>query len=158
MKYSDLKLTAKKSKSRVGRGISAGQGKTAGRGTKGYGSRTGSTRKPGFEGGQNPMMQRLPKMRGFKSHRATVEEVKLSDVAGIKGGIVDNFTLHEAGLVSSPHVFVKLIGTHDLKAKLSVKLQKASKVSVEVVTNAGGSFTAVDRVARPESKKKEESR
>ena len=51
---------------RVGRGIAAGQGKTAGRGTKGQGSRVGSTRKPGFEGGQNPLMKRLPKVRGFQ--------------------------------------------------------------------------------------------
>lgn len=158
MKYSDLNLEAKKSKSRVGRGIAAGQGKTAGRGTKGYGSRTGSTRKPGFEGGQNPMMKRLPKMRGFKSHRVGFEEVRLSDVAGLKGGVVDNFTVHEAGLVSSPYVFVKLIGNHEVKAKLNVKLQKASKVAIELVENAGGKFEKTDRVARPESKRKEETR
>ncbi len=69
MKFNELNMTAKKSKKRVGRGIAAGHGKTAGRGTKGQNARTGGVR-PGFEGGQNPLMQRFPKLRGFTiSHR-----------------------------------------------------------------------------------------
>ena len=60
MKYHELTSTSQKSPKRVGRGIAAGQGKTAGRGTKGQGARTGSSKRPGFEGGQNPLMQRLP--------------------------------------------------------------------------------------------------
>ena len=67
MKYNELSPVAGKSRKRVGRGIAAGQGKTAGRGTKGQGARTGSSKRPGFEGGQNPLMQRLPKLAGFKS-------------------------------------------------------------------------------------------
>ena len=61
MKYNELTLTADKQPRRVGRGISAGQGKTAGRGTKGQRSRAGSSKKPGFEGGQTPLYRRLPK-------------------------------------------------------------------------------------------------
>src|SRR5688572_30339134 len=110
MKYNELTLTAKKSKNQVGRGISAGQGKTAGRGTKGQKSRAGKKRRPGFEGGQNPLMQRLPKLRGFKSPHAKFELVYLSDLKAVKG-TVDNFSAHEAGLTSSPHVRVKLVGT-----------------------------------------------
>jgi large subunit ribosomal protein L15 len=75
MKYNELNIEANKSKTRVGRGIAAGKGKTAGRGTKGQHSRTGSTRRPGFEGGQNPLMQRLPKLRGFKSFKVPAETI-----------------------------------------------------------------------------------
>ena len=158
MKYNDLNLTAKKSKSRVGRGIAAGQGKTAGRGTKGYGSRTGSTRKPGFEGGQNPLMKRLPKLRGFQSHRTGFEELQIRSLTSVKGTVVDNNTVYEAGLTTSPYTRVKLIGNDEVKGKLTVKLQGASKSAVEMINKAGGSFEIVERNARPESKKKDETR
>jgi large subunit ribosomal protein L15 len=149
MKFHELTTTTKsgKGKSRVGRGIAAGQGKTAGRGTKGYGSRTGSTRKPGFEGGQNPLMQRLPKLRGFKSKHIKPELVTLSDLAKIKG-TVDNFSVFEAGLVSSPHVMTKLISNGKVTAKHVVKLQLATKSAIEAVTAAGGTFTPTIQVAR----------
>ena len=75
MQYHQLQVTKKQSKKRVGRGISAGQGKTAGRGTKGQNSRTGGKRRPGFEGGQTPLMIRLPKLRGFTSHAPKTESV-----------------------------------------------------------------------------------
>ncbi len=75
MKFHELETTAHKSGRRVGRGIAAGRGKTAGRGTKGQKARTGSGRRPGFEGGQNPLMQRLPKLRGFRSNRVPAENV-----------------------------------------------------------------------------------
>jgi len=157
MKYNELELTANKSKSRVGRGISAGQGKTAGRGTKGYGSRTGSTRKPGFEGGQNPMMKRLPKMRGFNSHSTGSVEVKLTDLTKVKGSAINAETLHAAGLIANPYVSVKLIGSEKLETKYTVQLQSASKGAEKAVTAAGGTFTVVDRTARPASVKKSEA-
>ena len=149
MKFNDLNTTSQsgKGKSRVGRGIAAGQGKTAGRGTKGYGSRTGSTRKPGFEGGQNPLMQRLPKLRGFKSKHIKAELIYLSDLDSVKG-TVDNFSIYEAGLTSSPHVNVKLVATGTVTGKHVVNLQGASKTAIEAIVKAGGSFTATDRVAR----------
>ena len=75
MKYHELQVNSNRDARRVGRGISAGQGKTAGRGTKGQRSRTGSGRRPGFEGGQNPLMQRLPKLPGFRSIRVKAENV-----------------------------------------------------------------------------------
>jgi len=157
MKYNELDLTSKKSKSRVGRGISAGQGKTAGRGTKGYGSRTGSSRRPGFEGGQNPMMKRLPKMRGFNSHTTGSVEVKLTDLAKVKGSTVNTETLHTAGLIANPYVSVKLIGNEKLEVKYTVQLQSASKGAEKSVTAAGGTFSIVDRTARPASLKKSEA-
>lgn len=153
MKFHELQTTTKvgKGKSRVGRGIAAGQGKTAGRGTKGYGSRTGSTRRPGFEGGQNPLMQRLPKLRGFKSHYIKPELVALGDLKKIKG-VVDNFSAYEAGIISSPHVVAKLISNGKVEGKHTVKLQLATKSAMEAVTAAGGSFTTTLQVARPSKK------
>lgn len=155
MKYNELSLKAHKQKNRVGRGIAAGQGKTAGRGTKGYGSRTGSSRRPGFEGGQNPIMQRLPKMRGFRSIKTASETVQVADLAKIKGSI-DNFTLFEAGLTSSPYVNVKLIGNDALTTKHAVRVQSASQAAIDSVTKAGGSFVVTDRIAE-EAKPKPEA-
>jgi large subunit ribosomal protein L15 len=149
MKFNELVTTTKSGhgKSRVGRGIAAGQGKTAGRGTKGYGSRTGSTRKPGFEGGQNPLMQRLPKLRGFKSRHAKPELVTLGDLAKIKG-TVDNFSAYEAGILSSPYTIAKLISNGSVSGKHVVKLQLATKSAAAAVTEAGGSLSATVQVAR----------
>ena len=70
MKYNELRINQTETAKRVGRGIAAGQGKTAGRGTKGQEARTGSSNAPGFAGGQNPLMQRLPKLPGFRSHQS----------------------------------------------------------------------------------------
>ncbi|CAN5369526.1 50S ribosomal protein L15 [soil metagenome] len=157
MKFNELKTTTKsgKGKSRVGRGIAAGQGKTAGRGTKGYGSRTGSTRKQGFEGGQNPLMQRLPKLRGFKSQHLKPELVGLGDLKKIKGA-VDNFSAYEAGIISSPHVVAKLIGNGKTEGKHDVSLQLGTKSAIEAITKAGGSFKPVGQVARTAKKPSEE--
>jgi large subunit ribosomal protein L15 len=75
MKYNELQLGRDRKSKRLGRGISAGGGKTAGRGTKGQGARTGSKAKPGFAGGSNPLMQKLPKLPGFHSHKVKAETV-----------------------------------------------------------------------------------
>jgi large subunit ribosomal protein L15 len=149
MKYHELQTTPNQSKRRVGRGISAGQGKTAGRGTKGQGSRTGSKARPGFEGGQNPLMQRLPKLKGFKSHKVRHENVSVGDLEQFAGKVVDTTVLAGAGLISSPHVSVKLLSGGELTKKVSVKLQAASAGAVETVEKAGGSFEKVERLGRP---------
>ena len=147
MKYNELTLTAKKSNKRVGRGIAAGQGKTAGRGTKGQRSRTGSSRKPGFAGGQLPVMQRLPKLPGFRSIRVPAETVYTGQLDAIKG-TVDNITLAEAGITSSPYVRVKLVVKGDVTKKVTVKLQAASETAIAAVTKAGGTFAKTPQVKR----------
>src|SRR5580658_5768570 len=106
MKYNNLTSTSSKSHKRVGRGIAAGQGKTAGRGTKGQGARTGFSKRPGFEGGQNPLMQRLPKLHGFRSHKVKPENIFTSQLNDL-GAKVDNQVLADKGLVSSQYVKVK---------------------------------------------------
>src|ERR1035437_9241214 len=102
MKYHELKTSTPKPSKRVGRGISAGQGKTAGRGTKGQGARTGKKLNAMFQGGSRPLAQAIPKARGFKSLRTEAQVVYLDHLNAFKGKTVDNFTLYEAGLVSTP--------------------------------------------------------
>jgi len=157
MKFHELKVTANKSSRRVGRGISAGQGKTAGRGTKGQSSRTGSGRRPGFEGGQNPLMQRLPKLRGFRAIKPAAETVYTGQLNTLSVN-VDNFTIADAGLVSSPYVRVKLIVKGDITKKLNVKLQLASLPAIEALQKLGGSFAATAQVKRTAKDKNEEKK
>jgi len=148
MKFNELQVTKHRASKRVGRGIAAGQGKTAGRGTKGYGARTGSKKKPGFVGGQNPLMQALPKLPGFTSKRTPAENV-FTNQLGAFTGKVDTAVLAEAKLISSPYVKVKLLTRGELAKKVTVELQAASASAIEAVQKAGGSFTAVPRVVRP---------
>jgi len=155
MKFHELNASKNKSAKRVGRGIAAGQGKTAGRGTKGQKARTGSSRKPGFEGGQNPLMQRLPKLHGFRSHKPKVENVYTTQLNDLKAKTVDNFVLAEAGLTSSAYVIVKLLVKGELSKAVTVKLQGASEQAVAAVQKAGGSFEAVPRVGQTKKAKTE---
>src|SRR5271156_5369287 len=104
MKYNELKTSTPKKAKRVGRGISAGQGKTAGRGTKGQGARTGSSKKPGFAGGSNPLMQKLPKLPGFRSHRIKAETIYTGQLDAFSGKTVDANLLSENGLISNAYV------------------------------------------------------
>ncbi len=152
MKYNELQVVGTKARRRVGRGIAAGQGKTAGRGTKGQKSRTGSSKKPGFEGGQNPLLQRLPKLRGFKSHRPTVETVYTGQLQSL-GTDITNKVLAAAGLVSNPNTKVKLLAKGDLTKKHNVKLQSASTGAIKLIESTGGSFTQTPQVGREKKAK-----
>jgi large subunit ribosomal protein L15 len=152
MKYNELVLSKNRSNKRVGRGISAGQGKTAGRGTKGQGARKSGGVRPGFEGGQIPLYMRIPKLRGFKSHRPTTEVVYTGQLNAIKKSTVDTTVLHEAGIISSPHVNVKLIVKGELTSRKEVKLPAASAVAIEMIQKTGGSFNATSRLPRQSKK------
>src|SRR4051812_4429943 len=114
MKINELQVIKKKSAKRVGRGIAAGQGKTAGRGTKGQLARTGSSKRPGFEGGQNPLMQRLPKLPGFTSHRTKAEVVYTGHLDAFAGKTADAEALAQAGLISNAFVKVKVISNGEV--------------------------------------------
>ena len=138
-KYNELQVSANKGRKRVGRGISAGGGKTAGRGTKGQNSRTGKKLRAMFQGGQNGIVSAVPKGRGFKSLRTPAQVVYLDRLNELKG-TVDNFALFEAGLVSTPFHTVKVILRGELTAKIALKTQGASKSVIEAITKAGGSF------------------
>lgn len=153
MKFHELKTTKQRQSNRVGRGISAGQGKTAGRGTKGQGSRTGSSAKPGFAGGSNPLMQKLPKLPGFRSHRAKAENIYTGQLNAFTGTI-DAHKLAEVGLISNPYVKVKLIAKGELTKKVTVKVAAASVSAVEAVQKVGGSFEATSRLRRAKTSTK----
>ena len=153
MKFNELKLNGNKQPKRVGRGISAGGGKTAGRGTKGQGARKSGGVRPGFEGGQMPLYMRIPKLRGFKSHRPKTANVYTGQLNDLKKSTVDTVTLAEAGLIEDPHAKVKLITKGQLSKKLTVKLQSASASAVKQIKEAGGSFEQTARLPRPKAKK-----
>lgn len=155
MKYNDLIVEKNTRPSRKGRGISAGQGKTAGRGTKGQKSRTGHRKMPaGFMGGQRAIMQAVPKLKGFKSFHAKAEVVYTDRLNDLKGK-VDNFTLAEAALISSPYAKVKVISRGELTAKIELSTQFASKSAVAAIEKAGGSFKKVAILQKPKADKTE---
>ena len=152
MKYNDLIVEKNTRPSRKGRGIAAGQGKTAGRGTKGQKSRTGHRKMPaGFMGGQRAIMQAVPKLKGFKSFHPKAEIVYTDRLNDLKGK-VDNFMLAEAMLISSPFVKVKIITRGELSAKIDLETQFASKSAVEAIKKVGGSFKKATIPKRPETK------
>lgn len=152
MKYNELSVDRQVKTTRPGRGISAGRGKTAGRGTKGQGARKSGGVRPGFEGGQMPLYMRLPKLRGFKSHRARLEVVYTGQLDQIKKSVVDSVALFEARMISSPNLAVKVVLNGELKSKKDVKLQAASKAAQVAIKKSGGSFTVVGRLARTPKK------
>jgi large subunit ribosomal protein L15 len=149
MKLSDLKDNegARKSRRRIGRGIGSGRGKTGGRGVKGQKARSGVAVK-GFEGGQMPLHRRLPK-RGFKNVWAKkLIEINIGRVqeaidAGKLDatGAVDMAALVKAGLLRRAKDGVRLLGSGELKAKVSFSVYGASKSAVAAVEKAGGSVT-----------------
>ena len=126
---------------RVGRGIGGKGGKTAGRGTKGQGAR--DTIPMGFEGGQLPLMQRIPKLRGFKNpFRIEYTPVNVGVLAGIEGDSVDVDGLVDLGLAQKGDL-VKILGGGELSRAISVEAHAFSKSAEAAISAAGGSTTVV---------------
>ncbi|HEX6462748.1 MAG TPA: 50S ribosomal protein L15 [Candidatus Saccharimonadales bacterium] len=154
MKYHELVTTPKQEKKRVGRGISAGQGKTAGRGTKGQNARTGKKLSATFMGGQGPLVRRIPKKRGFKSLRAPAQVVYLEDLGLLKGKVADNQTLFDVGLIATPYHAVKVISRGEVNKAFTVKVQGVSAGAQTAIEKAGGSVEKVAVPLLPASQKK----
>ncbi len=153
MKYNDLTVNKNTRPTRAGRGISAGLGKTAGRGTKGQKARTGHHKMPaGFMGGQRAIMQAIPKLKGFKSLHAKAEVV-YTDALNSLSGDVDNFVLADNSLIKSPFNKVKVILRGELTAKINLKTQFASKTAIKAIEKAGGKF---EKANVPQRAKKSE--
>ena len=153
MKYNDLTVNKNTRPTRAGRGISAGLGKTAGRGTKGQKSRTGHRKMPaGFMGGQRAIMQAIPKLKGFKSLHPKAEVVYTDNLNTLSGD-VDNFVLAENALIKNPFNKVKVILRGEVTAKIVLKTQFASKTAVAAIEKAGGKF---EKVNVPQRAKKSE--
>jgi large subunit ribosomal protein L15 len=143
MKIHDLKPAPGSShpRRRVGRGIAGKGGKTAGRGTKGQGARNNI--KPGFEGGQLPLTQRIPKLKGFKNpFRVEYTVVNLDALADFKGDTVSPETLRAAGLVHK-HGLVKVLGRGELTRSLDVSAHGFSASAVRAIEGAGGHVTVL---------------
>lgn len=148
MQLNDLRPNkgAKKARKRIGRGNASGHGTTAGRGTKGQLSRSGGGKGAGFEGGQQPLAMRLPKLPGFKN-RNRVEyapvnvsrlEAKFND-----GDVVDTQSLVAAGIIKRDYVLVKVLGDGELTKKLTVKASAFSASAKEKIEAAGGKAEVV---------------
>lgn len=153
MKYNDLQVNANTRPSRKGRGISAGQGKTAGRGTKGQKARTGHRKMPaGFMGGQRAIMQAVPKLKGFKTLHEKAEVVYTDRLNDLSGNI-DNFVLADKNLIKSAYSKVKVISRGELTAKIALETQFASKSAIEAIKKAGGSFKKVSVPMRAKANK-----
>jgi len=134
-----------KQRTRVGRGLGSGIGKTSGRGQKGQNSRTGGGVRPGFEGGQMPLYRRLPK-RGF--HNKFGVEFAIVNIVDLEdrfeaGALVDPVTLIEAGILKNVKDGVKILGNGDLTKALTVKVQAFSKTALEKINAAGGKAEVV---------------
>jgi len=140
---------SRKMRMRVGRGIGAGKGKTAGRGGKGQTARTGVAIN-GFEGGQMPLHMRMPK-RGFNNvHRLNYVEVNLGrlqeaiDAGKLEAGAsVDGAALVAAGVIRRQRDGIRLLGKGEIKAKLAIKVAGASKAAIAAVEKAGGSVEVI---------------
>ena len=149
---------ARKERKRVGRGEGSGYGKTAGRGQKGAGARSGSKRKAGYEGGQNPLHMRMRKLRGphmkksmpFEPFRTRTQAVNLSDLNRFDDGAdVTPDTLRERGLAKRKRMPVKILARGELERKnLTVSAHGFSAAAKEKIEAAGGTCTLIDR-AKP---------
>lgn len=127
---------------RLGRGHSAGQGKTSGRGVKGQHARSGGYHKVGFEGGQMPLQRRLPKV-GFASRKARFSaEVRLHELAKIDGDVADELVLKRAGIVSQRAQRIKVIASGKLDRAITVKGLLVTAGARSAIEAAGGSVEA----------------
>jgi large subunit ribosomal protein L15 len=142
---------SRRPRKRVGRGIAAGQGKTAGRGQKGQFARSSPNLPKSFEGGQMPLSQRLPKLRGFhnpfRKDYATVNLGKLNRYEA--GSTVDEAALRASGLVSGRHHGVKLLAAGELRVPLHLHVHRVSSRARAAVERAGGSVTLLELLAVP---------
>lgn len=142
MKLSDLRPPkgAKKNKTRKGRGIAAGKGKTAGRGTKGQGSRAGGTKGPYFEGGQLPLVRRLPHVRGF--HNIFREPFEVVNLDALEASFEANAQVTPEALVAQGLIkdtkHVKVLGRGEITKSFQVSAHSFSDSAKEKITSAGG--------------------
>lgn len=153
MKHHELNIEGSKNRVRSGRGIAAGRGKTAGRGTKGQNSRSGGGTRRGFEGGQIPLAQRIPKMKGFRPRPNGHIIITTADLSKVSGTTIDTKSLTEANVLDSEYRWVKLILRGEVTKKYTVKLAAISEGAKQAVEKAGGSFTQTAKAQRPAKKK-----
>ncbi|MEA3335828.1 MAG: 50S ribosomal protein L15 [Chloroflexota bacterium] len=137
---------AKKKRKRVGRGISAGQGKTAGRGTKGQNSRSGGGVRPYFEGGQLPLVRRLPHLRGFTNiWRVEFKPVNLTRLEGFKANSeVSPETLAAAGITKKATERIAILAEGEIDRPLTIRAHRVSKKAQAKIEAAGGTVEIIE--------------
>lgn len=143
MKLIDLKPAKRKSKKRLGRGEGSGHGSYSTRGMKGQGSRAGGPKRPGFEGGQMPFIQKIPKLKGFKSKVHTdYQVVNLSDLNDFDNGMeITKEMLIKKNLISKKNLPVKLLADGQFtKKNLKIKLDKISAKAKEILEKNESEF------------------
>ncbi|MBN2087280.1 50S ribosomal protein L15 [Candidatus Peregrinibacteria bacterium] len=142
MKLNSIKNKAgvKKDRKRVGRGNASGHGTFSGRGCKGMGQRKSGNVRPGFEGGQTPLIMRLPKLKGFKNpNKVEYQVLNVKDLEKFKDGEEVNIeSLLKNNLISRKKMPVKILGAGKITKKLTVKVQKISDSAREKIVKAGG--------------------
>ena len=143
MQLNDLRPAegSRKPRRRVGRGNASGHGTTAGPGTKGQLSRAGGGKGAGFEGGQQPLAMRLPKLPGFTSHnRTTYAPVNVERLEGLyaDGETVDTASLVAKGVIKHEYQLVKILGSGELTKRLTVSVDKVSASAKAKIESAGG--------------------
>jgi large subunit ribosomal protein L15 len=132
---------SRKNRKRVGRGNGSGHGSTSGRGDNGQLSRAGGGKGPGFEGGQNPMHMRMPKLPGFTNRNRveySVVNVSRLELVFSEGDIVSNETLVEKGITKSASELVKVLGDGEVSKKFVVRVDKVSGSAKAKIEAAGG--------------------
>jgi large subunit ribosomal protein L15 len=136
---------SKKNRKRVGRGTAAGQGKTAGRGTKGQNSRSGGGVRPYFEGGQLPLVRRLPHLRGFTNiWRVEFQPVNLARLQDFAANSeVSPVTLASAGIIKKATDRVAILAEGDVDRPLTIKAHRVSKAAQEKIVAAGGTVEII---------------
>jgi large subunit ribosomal protein L15 len=149
MRLNDMKPAqgARKTRLRVGRGASAGQGKTCGRGVKGQRARKGGYHKVGFEGGQMPLQRRLPKV-GFRS-KMEQAEVRLDELHKIEGSVIDLDALKKANIIPTFAHRAKVVLSGEIKKAVSLKGIGATKGAKEAIVKAGGSVDPLPEPPKP---------
>jgi large subunit ribosomal protein L15 len=135
---------SKKSRQRVGRGVGSGWGKTAGRGSKGQGARSGGGVRPGYEGGQMPIHRRLPK-RGFTNiFKKNFAIVNIRDLTRFESGsTVDEVELVKCGLIKGTYDGIKLLGQGEIDYPLQIKVNAVSESARKKISSAGGTVEVV---------------
>jgi large subunit ribosomal protein L15 len=140
---------ARKTRRRVGRGASAGQGKTSGRGVKGQRARKGGYHKVGFEGGQMPIQRRMPKV-GFRSKmKALHAEVRLDELAKVDGTAIDLAALIKANIIPTFATHAKVVLSGEIKKAVTLTGIGATKGAKEAIEKAGGSVAALPEKPKP---------
>ena len=131
------------SRKRIGRGNASGQGRTAGKGHNGYKSRSGTKAKLHFEGGQTPLMRRLPK-RGMKifsksrRYKKTYQIINLDMIASLNVSKVDANVLYKKGLISNRNIPVKILSNGEIKEKIEFSFEMFSKAAIDKIEKSGG--------------------